>query len=70
MLHASLHFHLGVHSHSESQVRVVVHGDDFTFESELKKIQAKMCEWYDVMVRGVLAVANETYNRSRYWSEN
>ena len=41
----------------KTQVRVVVHCDDFTFagtESELKKIQAKMCEWYDVKVRGVL----------------
>ena len=34
-----------------------MHGDDFTFagtESELKRIQAKMHEWYDVKVRGVL----------------
>ena len=43
--------------HPKTQVRVVVHGDDFTFagtESELKRIQAKMHEWYDVKVRGVL----------------
>ena len=43
--------------HPKTQVRAVVHGGDFTFastESELKKIQAKMCEWYDVKVRGVL----------------
>ena len=40
-----------------TQVRVVVHGDDFTFagtESEVRKIEAKMHEWYDVKVRGVL----------------
>ena len=43
--------------HPKTQVRVVVHGDDFTFagtESELKRIQAKMHGWYDVKVRGVL----------------
>ena len=43
--------------HPKTLVRVVVHGDDFTFagtEPELKKIRAKMCEWYDVQVRGVL----------------
>ena len=37
--------------HSKTHVRVVVHGYDFTFagtESELKKIQPKMLEWYDV----------------------
>ena len=42
--------------HSKTQVRVVVHGDDFTFagtESELRKIEAKMHEWYDVKVRGI-----------------
>ena len=43
--------------HPKTQERVVVHGGDFTFagtESELKRIQAKMCEWYDVKVRGIL----------------
>ena len=43
--------------HPKTQKRVVVHGDDFTFagtESELKKIEAKMHEWYDVKVRGIL----------------
>ena len=43
--------------HPKTQVRVVVHGDDFTFastESALKRIHAKMREWYDVKVRGVL----------------
>ena len=42
--------------HPKTQVHVVVHGDDFTFagtESELKRIQAKMHEWYDVKVRGI-----------------
>ena len=40
----------------ETQVRVVVHGDDCTFaNTELapRKIEAEMCEWYDVMERGV-----------------
>ena len=43
--------------HPKTQVRVVVHGDDVTFagtESDLKRIQAKMHEWYDVKVRGIL----------------
>ena len=43
--------------HPKTQVRVVVHRNDFTFagtESELKEIQAKTCEWYDVKERGVL----------------
>ena len=34
-----------------------MHGDDFTFagtESELRKIEANMHEWYDVKVRGIL----------------
>ena len=41
--------------HPKTQVRVVVHGDDFTFagtESELRNILVKM--WYDVKVRGIL----------------
>ena len=43
--------------HPKTQVRVVVHGDDFTFagtESELRKTEAKMHEWYDVKVHGIL----------------
>ena len=43
--------------HPKTQVRVVVHGDDFTFagtEWELRKIEAMMHEWYDVKVRGIL----------------
>ena len=43
--------------HPKTHVRVSVHGDDFTFagtESELRKIQAKMHERYDVKVRGIL----------------
>ena len=42
--------------HPKTQVRVVVHGDDFTFagtESELRKFRARMHEWYDVKVRGI-----------------
>ena len=41
----------------KNHVRVVVHGDDFTFtaiELELRKIRSWMCERYDVNVRGIL----------------
>ena len=64
--------------HPKTQVRVVVHGDDFTFagaESELKRIQAKMHEWYDVKVRGVLGSGKrdvheiEIFGRSLTWTE-
>ena len=43
--------------HPQTHVRVVVHGDDFAFaatESELRKVRSRMCERYDVKVRGVL----------------
>ena len=43
--------------HPETQVRVVAHGDDFTFtrnDSELRNIKSKMCKWYDVKVLGIL----------------
>ena len=43
--------------HPTNEVRVVVHGDDFSFvgtETELKNMELKMHEWYDVKVRGVL----------------
>ena len=43
--------------HSKTHVRVVVDGDDFTIaaaESELRKMRSRMCEWYDVKVRGIL----------------
>ena len=55
-----------------------MHGDDFTFagtESELKKIQAKMCEWYDVKVRGILGSGKrdvheiEILGRKLTWTE-
>ena len=64
--------------HPKTQVRVVVHGDDFTFagtESELKRIQAKMHEWYDVEVRGVLGSGKrdvheiEILGRNLTWTE-
>ena len=64
--------------HPKTQVRVVVHGDDFTFvgtESELKRIQAKMHEWYDVKGRGVLGSGKrdvheiEILGRSLTWAE-
>ena len=43
--------------HLETQVSVVLHGNDFTFagtDSELEKIKSKMYEWYDVKVRAIL----------------
>ena len=55
-----------------------MHGDDFTFagtESELKRIQAKMHEWYDVKVRGVLGSGKrdvheiEILGRNLTWTE-
>ena len=63
----------------ETQVRVVGHGDDFTFagtESELRKIQAKMCERYDVKVRGILGGGKrdvheiEILGRNLTWTED
>ena len=46
-----------VFCHPQTRVRVVVHGDDFTFaatESELRKMRSRMRELYDVEVRGIL----------------
>ena len=38
--------------HSKTQVRVIVHGDDFTFAgTESEQILAKMHEWCDIKVR-------------------
>ena len=58
--------------HPQTHVRVVVQGDDFTFaatEPELRKIRSKMCEWYDVKVRGIPGSGNVTCARLRYWEE-
>ena len=64
--------------HPKTQVRVVVHGDDFTFagtESELRKIEAKMHEWFDVKVRGILGSGKrdvheiEMLDRNLTWTE-
>ena len=40
-----------------TEVRVVVHGDDFTFagtKKELTKVHRKMEEWYEIKLRGVM----------------
>ena len=40
-----------------TMVRVVVHGDDFTFSGtkvELDKMRRKMEEWYDIKNRGMV----------------
>ena len=42
-------------NHPKTHVRVVVHGDDFSFastDSELMKMRSRICQWYDVKVRG------------------
>ena len=42
---------------AETEVRLVVHGDDFTFAGvrrELEKLSATMQEWYEVKVRGIM----------------
>ena len=47
--------------HPQTHVCVVVHGDEFAFaatELELRKMRSRMCEWYDVKVRGILGSAN------------
>ena len=44
-------------TNKEIGVRVVVWGDDFTFlgrERYLKEIGAKMAEWYDIKIRGMM----------------
>ena len=55
-----------------------MHGDDFTSadtESELRKIEAKMHEWYDVKVRGILGSGKrdvheiEILGRNLTWTE-
>ena len=59
-------------------MRDVVHGDDFPYaatESELRKILSNMCEWYDVMVCGVLGSGKrdvreeEIVGRNLRWTE-
>ena len=42
---------------SKTAVRVVVHGDDFTFsgtKGELEKVRGKMDEWYDIKNLGTM----------------
>ena len=44
-------------TNKETGVRVVVWDDDFTFlgrERYLKEIGAKMAEWYDIKIRGMM----------------
>ena len=49
--------------------KCVVHGDDFTFAgTELWKIAAKMHEWYDVKVRGILGSGKRDVYKFRYWA--
>ena len=64
--------------HPETQVRVVVYGDDFTFpgtDPELRRIETQMCEWCDAMVRGILGNGKrdvreiEILGRGLSWTE-
>lgn len=44
-------------ANESEQIRCVVHGDDFTFigpEAGLKKIAAKMKEWCEIKMRGIV----------------
>ena len=44
----------------ETKVRVVVHGDDFTFAGtrrELQKMRKPMAEWYEIKDRGMMGSA-------------
>ena len=53
-------------------VRVVLHGDDFTFAatgSEVRKTRSSMCDWYDVKVRGSDVREIEILGRSLRWTE-
>ena len=41
----------------KTQVRIVVHGDDFTFsgvKAELLKMRSTMEKWYDIKNRGMM----------------
>ena len=45
-----------------TEVRCVVHGDDFTFmggKKELMEVRGCMQEWWDIKVRGILGDAAE-----------
>ena len=64
--------------HLQTHVRVVVRGDDFAFaatKSELRKMRSRMCEWYDVKVRGILGTGKrdvrkiEILGTSVTWTE-
>ena len=66
------------HNHPKTHVRVVVHGDDFTFaatDSELMTMRSRICQWYDVKVRGFLCIGKrdvreiEMLQRSLRWTE-
>ena len=41
----------------KTKVRLVVHGDDFTYlgpERELLRMKEKMAEWYEIKLRGIM----------------
>ena len=59
--------------HTVTDVRAVVHGNDFTFdgkEVEVRKVQTKVCEWYDVKMRGLWEVRVKTRKKLRCCAEH
>ena len=53
--------------HPLTHVRVVVRGDDFAFaatKSESRKVRSRMCELYDVKVRGSLGTGKRDVRKS------
>ena len=63
----------------ETEMRVVVHGDDFTFagtDSDLRKIRSHTGEWCDVEVHGIFGSVGqdvqeiETSGRTLRWTEH
>ena len=62
-----------------SGLRLVVHGDDFTFsgvERELRQMKKKMEEWYEVKFRGILGSGKDDakevaiLGRTARWTED
>ena len=64
---------------AQTEVRLVVHGDDFTFlgpEDELVKMQELMESWYEIKVRGMVGTGGRCVkemtilNRELQWEED
>ena len=68
-----------VFANPETEVRCVVWGDDFTFlgrEADLKHMEKKMSEWYEIKVRGIVGPDPNDLkeirilNRALRWTNN